>query len=213
MCLKAAKKKIISTSVSLLYVHHCVTTGDPSACKYSACPRNTPTAEWEAHTSIYLMRRLTSLVRNSHLRGSSHPQCVALSAYSAVKRMQCGLPRWLFYGNKPIHQTYHIRNHNCFSESPQRMNIHSVWIFTVGGGRFERRSNWFSLMQMSHYQMRLTLEVLSERLFVPSFFAAHLIDRHVFFLFFFQKNLPQGMQCALLMSYLLGPALVRLELC
>lgn len=55
MYIKAKKKKIISTSVSLLYVHHCVTTGDPSASKYSACHWNTPTAEREVHTSIYLM--------------------------------------------------------------------------------------------------------------------------------------------------------------
>lgn len=56
MCLKAGKKKkIISTSVSLLYVHHCVMTGDPSTSKYSACHWNTPTAKREAHTSIYLM--------------------------------------------------------------------------------------------------------------------------------------------------------------
>lgn len=149
---------------------------------------------------------------NSHLRGSSHPQRVALSAYSAVKRTQCGLPYWLFYGNNPIHQTYHIRNHNCFSDVPQCMNI-----YEGGGDAFERRSNWFSLMQMSHYQMRLTLvvrfELLSKRLFVPSSFAAHLIDRLTVFFSFFQKNLPKGMQRARLMSYLLGPALVRLELC
>lgn len=49
------KKKIISTSVSLLYVHHCNTTGNPSASEYSACHQSTPTAEWEPHASIYLM--------------------------------------------------------------------------------------------------------------------------------------------------------------
>lgn len=54
-------------------------------------------------------------------------------------------------------------------------------------------------MQMSHYQMRLTLvvrfEVLSERLLVPSSFAAHLIDRLTLFFFFFSpKNTPKGMQ-------------------
>lgn len=55
MCLRAKKKKIISTSVSLLYVHHCNTTGNPSASEYSACHQSTPTAEREPHASIYLM--------------------------------------------------------------------------------------------------------------------------------------------------------------
>lgn len=55
MCLKAKKRKIISTSVSLLYVHHCIMTGNPSASKYSACHQSTPTAEWEPQASIYLM--------------------------------------------------------------------------------------------------------------------------------------------------------------
>lgn len=128
---------------------------------------------------------------------------------------ECGLPDWLFYGNNPIHHTYHIRNRNCFFGSPQCMNIFGV------GGAFVRRSNWFFPMHMSHYQMRLTLvgrfEVLSEGLFVPSSFVAHLIDRLTCFfcliyLFIFPKNLPRGMQCARLMSYLLGPALVRFKL-
>lgn len=49
------KKKIISTSVSLLYVHHCNMTGNPSASEYSACHQSTLTVEWEPHASIYLM--------------------------------------------------------------------------------------------------------------------------------------------------------------
>lgn len=159
------------------------------------------------------MRRMASLVRNSHLRSSSHPQRVALSAYSAVKQPQCSRHDWGLGGNNPINQTYHIRNHHCSSDFAERMNIYRERVCVR-----KKRSNWFSLMQMSYYQMRLALvrfEVLSERLFVPSSFADHLVDRLTVLFFFslYSKNLPKGMQRARLMSYLLGPALERLELC
>lgn len=131
MCLKAAKKKIISTSVSLLYVHHCVTTGDPSASKYSACPRNTPTAEWEVHTSIYLM---------STCDGWPHlleiPTWEAPPTHS-VWRCQHIL---LWSGCSVVYPV------GCFMEISLYIklitseiiiasrSLHSVWIFTVWGG-------------------------------------------------------------------------------
>lgn len=158
------------------------------------------------------MRRMASLVRNSHLRSSSHPQRVALSAYSAVKQPQRGRHDWGAW-RKQSH-----KSNLSHQES-------SLLLWLCGAHEYlrregvcsKKRSNWFSLMQMSYYQMRLTLvrfQVLSEGLFVPSSFADHLIDRlTVFFFSFYPINLPKGMQRARLMSYLLGPALERLELC
>lgn len=202
-------------------MHHCTTTGNPSASKYSACHWSTPTAEREPHTPINLMPTCDGWPRLLETQTWESPPNLNMSCCQRFLQrslffffycywMQCGSPYMTFCGNNPIHHTYHIRNHNCFSDFAQRMNIYR-------GVAFERRSNWFFQMQMSHYQMRLTLvvrfEVLSERLFVPSSFAAHLIDRLTIKKKRKKRNLPQGTQRARLMSYLLGPALARLELC
>lgn len=150
-------------------MHHCVKTGDPSASKYSACHRNTPTAEREAHASIYLKSTC-----------DGWPHLVEIPTWEAppthgVWRCQHILP-W-----SRCSVVYPV---GCFMEIILYIKLITSEIIIASlslhsyeylrGGGVKRRSNWFSLMQMSHYQMRLTLvvrfEVLSERLFVPSSF-------------------------------------------
>lgn len=128
---KPRKKKKISTSVSLLYVHHCVTTGNPSASKYSTCHWNTPTAEREGRTSIYLM-----------------------STYDGWPHL-LEIPTWKA---SPTHSVWHCQHIllwsgrstvypiGCFREiflyirlitsgiRVAPLTLHSIWIFTKGGG-------------------------------------------------------------------------------